>query len=74
MRVKNTLTKSKKILISLTLLKDEMRNLFLITNELSRDEYNYDITIAFHPRNQNYMNKLVDSHLSIISKTKSKNK
>ncbi len=72
LRVKNTLTKSKKILISLTLLKDEMRNLFLITNELSRDEYNYDITIAFHPRNQNYMNKLVDSHLSIISKQKVK--
>ncbi len=72
LKIKNTLIKSKKILISLTLLKDEMRNLFFITNELSKDKYDYDITITFHPRNQNYINRLVDSQLSAISKQKVK--
>lgn len=70
LKIKNISIKPKKILISLTLLQDEMLNLFFITNELCKDKHDYDITIAFHPRNQSYINRLIDSQLSTISKQK----
>lgn len=53
--------KDKKILISLSLLKEEVKRLLSFANFIVKDFDHFQITIAFHPR---YQKKTIDSFVS----------